>query len=271
MKAVILLSDVFAYDSHLHTIYSGHSHPAMTVEAVIRQMQEMRLEQIAITEHVFEEPDLSTIEIIASQIPPSAENVLIGVEIDADATALDGALVAPTDGLDWVIASFHKFPGTSIWWHEDYRKVKEEKTIYREWLDWVHKVIAKSKPDTLGHPGALICQLSIVEEFDRPILRDFAEILDSCREHGVAIELNEATHNKMRRLQKETYYRVFQLAKEKGVKIVLGSDAHSLPKIGRYLWAREIADRAGLSVSDFIDPRRENPGIHSGDERRTNV
>ena len=254
MKAVILLSDVFAYDSHLHTIYSGHSHPAMTVEAVIRQMQEMRL----ITEHVFEEPDLTTIEIIAGQIPPSAENVLLGVEIDADATALDGTLVAPTDGLDWVIASFHKFPGTSIWWHQDYRKAKEEKTIYREWLDWVHKVIAKSKPDALGHPGALISQLSTVEEFDGPILRDFAEILDSCREHGVAIELNEATHNKMRRLQKETYYRVFQLAKEKGVKIVLGSDAHSLPKIGHYLWAREIVGKAGLGMSDFIIPTKRN-------------
>ncbi len=26
-----------------------------------------------------------------------------------------------------------------------------------------------------------------------------------------------------------------------------------------------------LSYRKFIDPRRENPGIHSGDERRTNV
>lgn len=254
MKAVILLPDVFAYDSHLHTIYSGHSHPAMTVEAVIRQMQEMRLEQIAITEHVFEQPDLSTIEMIASQIPPSAENVLLGVEIDADATALDGTLVAPTDGIDRVIASFHKFPGTSIWWHGDYRKAKEEKTIYREWLDWVHKTIAVSKPDALGHPGAMICQLSTVEEFDEGILRDFADILASCREHGVAFELNEATHNKMRRLQKETYYRVFQLAKAMGVKIVLGSDAHALPKIGHYTWAREIVDKAGLGPSDFVIP-----------------
>lgn len=250
------MSDIFAYDSHLHTIYSGHSHPTMTVDAVIRQMQEMRLRQIAITEHVFMKPDLNNIEKIAGQIPSGTENVLLGAEMDADAMALDGTLVAPTDGIDWVIVSFHKFPGTSIWWHEDYRKAKEEKTIYQEWLDWVHKVIAVSRPDALGHPGAMICQLSIIEEFDGRVLRDFAEIVDSCREYGVAIELNEATHGKMRPRQKETYYRVFRLAKEKGVKIVLGSDAHSLPKIGNYLWAREIVGKAGIERSDFIIPTK---------------
>ena len=256
MKAVILLSDVFAYDSHLHTIYSGHSHPDMTVDAIIGQMQEVGLKQIAITEHVFVRSDLGRVGIVASQISRDAENVLLGAEMDADAIALDGTLVAPTDGIDWVVASFHKFPGTSIWWNQDYREAKDEKTIYREWLDWAHEVVAVSKPDAIGHPGTLICHLSTVEEFDKPILRDFAGILESCREHGVAFELNELTHKKMRPLQKETYYRVFKLAKEKGVKIVLGSDSHSLPQIGRYLWIREVIDQAGLERSDFIIPTK---------------
>jgi len=252
---VIQLSDLFLYDSHIHTTYSGHSHPEMSVEAIIQEASRKHMIQIAITEHVFFESDQSKIATIANQIPPSAENVVLGVEMDADAEALDGTLVGSTEGIDWVIASFHRFPGTSIWWHDgDFQDVKEEKTIYREWFEWVHKVIEVGRPDALGHLGVMICQLSIVEEFDEPILQDFREILRSCREHGVALELNEGTHKKMRPSQKDTYYRVFQLAKKEKVKIVLGSDAHSLPQIGRYVWAREIIDRVGIEMKDCVAP-----------------
>jgi HisJ family histidinol phosphate phosphatase len=230
----------------------------MTVEAIMKQWPRVGLERIAITEHVFAPDDLERIALIANEIPSGVENVVLGAEMDADATALDGTLVAPTEGLDWVIASFHKFPGTSIWWHDEgFRELKEEKTIYGEWIDWVHRVIAVGRPDALGHLGAMICQLSIVKEFGGSILRDFTEIMQSCRKHGVAVELNEGMHRKITPAQKATYYRVFQLARQEKVKIVLGSDAHSLPQIGRYVWAREIVEKLGIEMSDCVFPAKK--------------
>ena len=229
----------------------------MTVQAIVERRSSLGLQRIAITEHVFDVEDLDRIVQITAEIPPDEENVLLGVEMDADARSLDGALVAPTQGIDWVIASFHRFPGTSIWWHDkSFREAKEEKTIYNQWLDWVHKVIAKARPNVLGHLGAMICQLSIVHEFDKSILADFADILQNCRKYGVAIELNEAMRKKISPLQKDTYYRVFQLAKQEKVKIALGSDAHSLSQIGQYAWVREIVGRVGITEKDCIVPEK---------------
>ena len=252
-----MLANVFAYDSHIHTIYAGHSHEAMTVEAISERWPEVGLERIAITEHVFTQKDLERVKLIAKEMPLD-ENVVLGAEMDADSIALDGTLVAPTEGIDWVFASFHKFPGTNMWWHdENFREYKEEKVIYAEWIDWVHKVIAVGRPHALAHPGAMICQLSIVEAFEGKILDDFAEIMQSCREHGVAVEINEGMYRKITPAQRATYYRVFQLAKREGVKTVLGSDAHSLPQIGKYVWVREIVQKAGIEMTDCVAPVRK--------------
>lgn len=250
-------ADVFAYDSHIHTIHSGHSHSAMTVEAINARWPEVGLERIAITEHVFTSRDIERIKLIAQGMPLD-ENVVLGAEMDADSIALDGTLVAPTEGIDWVMASFHKFPGLSIWWHdENFREYKEEKVIYDEWIDWVHKVIAIGRPDALAHPGAMICQLSIVEAFEGKVLDDFKDIIQSCKEHGVAVEINEGMQRKITWAQSATYHRIFQLAKQAGAKVVLGSDAHSLPQIGKYVWVRDIVKKAGIEMTDCVVPVRK--------------
>jgi HisJ family histidinol phosphate phosphatase len=250
-------ADIFAYDSHIHTVYSGHSHGSMTVQAILEEKVALGLKGIAITEHVFGPEDLSKIRQIACEIPPSDEGVVLGVEMDADASSLDGTLVAPTEGIDWVVASFHKFPGTSIWWHDkSFRQIKDEKSIYDEWLAWVHRVITRARPDALGHLGVLICQLSMVKTFDGQVLSDFAGILQSCRKYGVAIELNEGTYRKISHSQRATYHRVFHLAKREKVKIVLGSDAHSLSEIGRYAWVGDIVRKAGIKETDCVFPTR---------------
>lgn len=255
--------DLFSFDSHIHTAYSGHADQEMTVQSITRQMQIKGLEQIAITEHVFEKEDLHQIAVIASEMALVGDKALLGAEIDADSRTLDGKLVASAKGMDWVIASFHKFPGTSIWWHDRrFRQVLEERAVYDQWVSWVHRVISVSKPDALGHLGVLICRLSIVKEFDDAILQDFREILASCRQHGVALELNEGASKKMTQPQRDTYYRVFQLAKEAKVKIVLASDSHSLAQIGHYVWTRDIVGRAGIEIGDCIIPARKDSCSH---------
>ena len=250
-------TDIFAYDSHVHTIYSGHSHDDVTVDAIHQKQREVGLSRIAITEHIFVPKDIKRIQKIAEELPDDP-NVVLGAEIDADASRLDGTLVSPTDGLDWVIASFHKFPGTDIWWHDgSFRESKDEQTIYAKWLEWGHKTISTARPNALAHPGALISQLSMVQAFEGPVLDDFREIMESCREYQVAVELNEGMSNKTNPQQRATYYRLFELAKQAGVKIVLGSDAHSLAQIGRYVFVKEIAEKVGLQMSDCIVPERE--------------
>lgn len=247
--------DPWRSDSHIHTIYSGHAKPSMTIEGIIGEVKSRNLVRAAITEHVFSTKDLQVVTRVRDEVQSANGRITVGAEIDANPIKLDGSLVAPSEGIDWVIASIHHFPGTSIWWFDkDFHTFGEEEHFYQLWIEWVHRIISISRPDVLGHPGVLICQLAQTTSFTADILNDLYDIFCECRKYGVAVELNELAFHKMTALQRETYYKVFAAAREAKAKIAIGSDAHASWQIGNYIWVKSVCQKLCLKDEDCMFP-----------------
>ena len=233
---------IFKQDYHIHTIYSGHSDKRMTIGNIIKKAEAVGLTGIAITEHAFDwhKGPKGNLALIRQELNKASTGIQVdvGLEIDPD-TENPGQLhfddfekgeVFP------VLVGFHGYPGVSRGWFEKVNFTRREKNrIYCRWLKIMHKLIENPKVDILAHPGRIIMQNGIIEEFSGKVLKDFNELAEAAAEYDVAFEMNEELLNRIptERLQK-TYIEVIRIMLNHGVKLSPGSDAHSLEKIGRF-------------------------------------
>ena len=132
----------------------------------------------------------------------------------------------------------------------------DKRGIYSSWFDLMEKVVANPLVDVLAHPGRLISQNGIIEEFDKNVLKDFRSLFSGAREKGISIELNDnAVGGFATERLRKSYPDVIRLALEMGLKISLGSDAHRLDDIGRRDYIAGIIDTLGLLETDIYVPK----------------
>jgi DNA polymerase (family 10) len=153
--------------------------------------------------------------------------VLAGIECDIKA---DGSLDLANDclaSLDIVIASIHSA------FTQDRRQM----------TDRVLKAIENPNVDVLGHPtGRAILRRE-------PIDVDLAAVVDSAREHGVAMEINCQGH----RLDLNDVNA--RLARERGVPLVISTDAHSHRALESLRFGIFVARRAWAGPQDVLNTR----------------
>jgi DNA polymerase (family 10) len=153
--------------------------------------------------------------------------VLAGIECDIKA---DGSLDLADDclaSLDIVIASIHSA------FTQDRRQM----------TDRVLKAIENPNVDVLGHPtGRAILRRE-------PIDVDLAAVLDSAREQGVAVEINCQGH----RLDLNDVNA--RLARERGVPLVISTDAHSQRALQSLRFGILVARRAWAGPQDVLNTR----------------
>jgi len=161
----------------------------------------------------------------------------------------DGRARSSIPEVDFVIAGTHTFPKTNIGWFEKINFSEKEKSrIYKEWFIWMKNIVKRNEVDILAHPGMLISQNNIIKKFDTNVVDDFGELFTLAKENGVNIELNERSFHKLNEEQRETYHYLIKLAIDIGLKISIGSDAHSLENIGKKKWCNEIAQKINLNM-----------------------
>jgi HisJ family histidinol phosphate phosphatase len=246
-------------DYHIHTVYCGHAEHDMTVANIVKKAEDIGLTSMAITDHVYLKEDLPHLDWIKKDLQNVRFNLelFLGVEIEMDCTSQDGRAQTEIPKVDFVIGGTHVFPGTDIGWYKKVNFSKKEKLrIYRAWFKWMKNVIKRGEVNILAHPGMLIAQNSIIEKFSGNVLADFEELFSLAKVKGVGIELNEACASKLTAEEKETYPQVVQIAMEKGLIISLGSDAHSLERIGKKDWCQEVADRLNFEDARLFRPER---------------
>lgn len=249
-------------DAHIHTTYSGHSAPDMTVAAIVRRAEELGLDGIAITEHCFEwEPINHAPEIrreLAAVKP--ALPVRVGLEICPNPRQ-PGRLcfeeLNPGE-LFPVLTGFHSWPAfgyAGAWDAVLHLDASDKQRIRKIWMKTMALLAANPRVDILAHPGRILTQNGILEEFDRVFLREFEEVLDAAKEHGVAVEMNESAFARFQTERlRESYLDVFRLAREKEVKISFGSDAHRPDAIGQFPLVEKAAGELRLNPSDLFLP-----------------
>ena len=152
---------------------------------------------------------------------------LAGIECDIRP---DGSMDLETDclaGLDLVVASIHSA------FNQDRRQM----------TDRILRALENPYVDILGHPtGRLILRRE-------PYPVDIDAVLDAAARHGVAVEIN----CQLDRLDLNDVHA--KLARERGVSIVISSDAHSTAALGWTRWGVLVARRAWLEPQHVLNTR----------------
>lgn len=248
------------YDTHTHTIYCGHADQNMRPLWMLEVASEKQLKFLTITEHLHEERHRHRIERIEQDLRrsdyPAPCPIYLGAEIDADPEAADGSLVAPTDGLAYVIASTHHYPDSRRWWYEAVDFTDAERTaLIDRWFEWAKLIVANPAVDTFAHPGVLLSKNGNTESFGGGILDNFKELFKVAAEHKTNIELNELAAKKLSEAHQATYPALVAAAVEAGCSIIFASDAHQPEAIARFEWTLRVADEAGLKAKDLATPK----------------
>ncbi len=218
---------------HEHTTYSDGT-------ATIRQMAEAALargyEYLAITDHsrsLMIANGLSRERLLAQLDEVAAVNteyagrftLLTGIEADI---LQDGSLDCDEDileRLDVVVGSVH------IRYKEDEAGMTQR----------IIRAIENPHLDILGHPtGRLLGRRE-------PYPVDMDAVIDAAAKHGKVLEINASAD----RMDLNDVYA--RRAKEKGVKITINTDAHSINGLGTLPWGLCMARRAGLTPEEVIN------------------
>ncbi len=232
LPRLLEFSDIRA-DLHMHTTYSDGTD---SFEAMARAAKAQGLEYIAITDHASAMGMVGGIK----KTGPSLKNyldrirsvrekvkgihILAGTEVDIQK---DGSLYLPDDMLrefDWVIASIHQY------FHES-----PEANAVR-----LRKACQHPFVHALGHPTTRLLGKRPGIDFD------IEAVLKEAKAHNVAVELNTS----LERLDLPDIH--LRRAKELGVKVVLGSDAHSLRGID-FTFGITQARRGWLTKEDVLN------------------
>ncbi|MHC4870710.1 MAG: PHP domain-containing protein [Planctomycetota bacterium] len=274
-----MISSVLKYDFHIHTVFSGHSSYDMICGNIMKKAVKRGLRKIVILEHVPQVDNSVQIKIlddnysrkktIRAQIDAIIEErnilkneydieVLVGAEVDADPNHMDGSLLLDDlHGIDVILASTHYLPdGKGLWYdgHEWPEEFVQE--MYNQWFVWAMHIAANNRVNIFAHPGVSLCAINAIDEFSGKVIDDFEKLLLVCRKFNTAVELNEQAFSKMTDSQAATYINLFRLAKDLQVKFSIGSDSHTLGKVGKFKKVAEIADSIGLTFEDIYQPRK---------------
>ncbi len=147
--------------------------------------------------------------------------------LEADILA-DGRLDIPDgceSGLDYVVASVHS----------SFRLTEDAQT------DRILAAVRHPACRVLGHPtGRLLLA--------RPgYAVDLERVLDGCAENGVAVEINASPY----RLDLDWWWA--RRALDRGVKLVINPDAHSVEGLDHVRWGAAVARRAGATPADIVN------------------
>lgn len=206
----------YVVDVHTHTIVSGHAYTTLLEN--VREAARKGIKILGTTEHGPEMPGGPHLFYFGNirAIPREIDGVTILRGCEANIMDFDGKLDIPDyieDRLDIIIASLHDVcikPGTT-----------EENT--RALLG------AMDNPNVhiIGHSG-------------NPAFPIFQEVVvQKAREKDILIELNNSSLVGSRKGSEGNCANIAKLCKEYGVKIIIGSDAHTCFRIGEF----DLVDR----------------------------
>jgi DNA polymerase (family X) len=221
-------------DLHMHTTETDGKDD---IRSMAEAARDAGLEYIAITDHsqslamangLDERRALAHAERIrAIDAEGLGVRLLAGIECDIRP---DGTLDLADDclaALDIVVVSVHSA----------FNQERQQMT------DRVLRAIEHPHVDILGHPtGRLILRRA-------PYPIDVDAVIGAAARHGVAVEIN----SQVDRLDLNDVHA--KLARDRGVRLAISSDAHSRRALGVTRWGTAIARRAWLAPADVLNTR----------------
>jgi len=226
----------YKIDPHCHSIASGHAYS--TIMEIAKAASEKGFKMIGITDHgpLFpggpHEYHFGNLKVVPKK--------LYGVEVlkGAETNIIDrsGRLDLNErwlENLDLVLAGFHQpciEPGTTA--------VNTETMI---------NTIRNPYVDIIVHPGNPVFPI------------DIDAVLEAAKEFNTLIEINNSSLGVSRKGSEKNCFRIAELCKKHGVRMVVGSDSHIAENVGEFGKVSKIFKRLempeelimNLSVSGF--------------------
>jgi DNA polymerase (family 10) len=219
-------------DLHIHTDYS---HAIDSLDQIVQKAINMGLEYIAITDHsqslaiaqgLKEDKLLEQVKEIQNLDEDYPElRILTGTECDIKA---DGSLDYSDDlleQLDWVVASIHV------------GMQRDEGIITNRIIDAIYN----DNTRVIGHPTGRLIQRR------NPYAVNLDKIFEAAREQDVFMEIN-CSPNRLDLRDVDT-----RRAKEAGVKLAIGTDAHSVSQMEFLPLGESVARRGWLEKEDIVN------------------
>jgi len=151
--------------------------------------------------------------------------IVKGLEADI---LTDGRLDIPEGceaGLDYVVASVHS----------SFRLTEEAQT------ERILAAVRHPACRVLGHPTGRL----LLARPGYPV--DLERVLDGCAENGVAVEINASPY----RLDLD--WRWARRALDRGIKLVINPDAHSIEGLDNVRWGIDVARKAGATAAEIVN------------------
>lgn len=223
------------FDFHVHTLYSSDGES--TVSSMVEAAEARELAAVAITDHG---PELS-VGISPHKIVPMLQDIELARK-DARIPVLTGmeANIIGTDGeidldewlvekLDVMVVGLHRLKSLG----------HQPTELAREYLKSVMNVMERQRVDILAHPFRFHRYLASYLPPD-----EIAEFVKMAASKGVAVELNSKY-----RVPDENFLR--ECLRE-GVKLSIGTDAHTAAEVGRVDWPMTMLRRVGARAEDLV-------------------
>lgn len=231
-------------DLHIHTISSGHAYSTVLEIAQAAALKELPL--IAITDHGPAMPGAPHAYHFGNlkALPDEIFGVRVLKGIEANIIDREGSLDLPEfrlERLDIVLAGLHTICAP-------YGTVEENTLMMIQAMKnpWV---------DVITHPGSP----------EYPV--DYPKIVQAAVEHDVALELNNSSLTVSRQGSRPNCEEIVRLAKHYGAKLIVGSDSHFAPTVGRSDEALEILTRIGFCEEFIVNTSLERVWAHLARKR----
>ena len=246
-------------DYHIHTFYQKCGNETLTVEAIIRKAEGLRLTSIAITDHLnrLEQlPAFRDIERDIEQVDTDLE-VWFGVELNyqgCDGEYAYSAEIAEEYGFQVVIGGIHSTYSDS----QDPTEIIDIQQRHHM------KTLEDPLLDVLVHPywfGAGELDKRTPEWWEG-LMGNFpeeriAELADASKANGTAIEVNAAAmfHNAHYSDGfKLAYVEFIKKLAERGALFTVGSDAHDIIQLGWTDYAEGLLVGLGVPEEQWWKP-----------------
>lgn len=242
------------FDLHIHTFHSPCGQDEMQPTDIIRAAVGRGITRLGITDHFYPFSDPGMFDDVRRRIRDACSTmadpprVFLGCEAEIMSPGRTMGSAELAERLDYVMVAFTHFQNIGITDPPPTGSLRETAEYYLRMFEYA---VSLKWAHTVAHPFLVIPDVCSPELLDHIDESDVMPHLETARENGVAMEMSPRA---LFPWQREFSLRFYRWCKEAGVKFTIGSDAHSLDRVGDVRVLRPLITSLGLSAVDFSLP-----------------
>jgi len=252
---------VFRYDYHIHTKLSPNADKKLEIQKIIEYQKEKGMEVIGFADYCYGYSyDINIIKSVRKELSDynSSINTFLGVEASMLDYHISSINVSLSVAFDYVLMAPN---------HYHLRNVAMPDSLTNPKMVAIHEIymfeaaINCPLTDAVAHPfllSPIVFKMSAKDlyEFSRDVMNNIddkrlAYALDTAACRGIAVELNP----KFILYNQNNLIEFYRFCLERGVKLLIGSDAHSFKELDNLSLLDSLIDELNISEENLWHPR----------------